>query len=63
MVVTIRHCVILNTFNRQSTKILDNIQSASNFGMHTFSNFEATIQTFLHLAKPDSIVFHLYILF
>ena len=63
MVVTIRHCVILNTFNRQSTKILDNIQSASNFGLHTFSNFDAKIQTFLHQAKPDSIVFHLYILF
>ena len=37
MVVTIQHCIVLNTFNKRSTKItLDHIQSASNFSIHTF---------------------------
>ena len=50
MVLTIQHRIILNTFNRQSTKAkLDNILCASNFRLHMFSNFEATIQIFVRL--------------
>ena len=50
MALTIQHRIILNTFNRQSTKTkLDNILCVSNFRLHMFSNFEATIQTFLRL--------------
>lgn len=64
MVVTIQHHIIWNTFNRQSAKIiLDNIQCTSNFNMNMFSKSDAAIQTFLCLAKSDSLVFHLYILF
>ena len=64
MVVTIQHHIIWNTFNRQSAKIiLDNIQCTSNFNMNMFSKSDAAIQTFLCLAKSDSLAFHLYILF
>ena len=39
MVVTFQHCVIINTFNRQSTKTKqDNILCASNFHVEMFSN-------------------------
>ena len=63
MVVTIQHHIIWNTFNRQSAKIiLDNIQCTSNFNMNMFSKSDAAIQTFICLAKSDSLVFHLYIL-
>ena len=64
MVVTIQRHIIWNTFNGQSAKIiLDNIQCTSNFNMNIFSKSDAAIQTFLCLAKSDSLVFHLYILF
>ena len=67
MLVTIQTCT-LNTFSKQGTKIIQgNIMCVSNFhmdiGSETFSNFDATIQTFVLLAKADSIVFPPYITF
>ena len=58
----IQLCTILNTVKRQFTHTKkDDILCTSNFSMYIFSNSEARIQTFLHLTKPDSIVFHSYI--
>ena len=61
MLVTIQ-TRILNTSSKQGTKIIQgNIMCVSNFhmdiGSETFSNFDATIQTFVLLAKADSIIF------
>ena len=64
MMVTIQHSIILNTFNRQSTKPLqDSILCVSNFHIYMLSNVDATIQAFLCLAKPDPIALHSYITF
>ena len=58
---------ILNTFSTQGTKMMQgNIMCVSNFHVHMFGNvleFDATIQTFIPLAKTDSIVFPPYITF
>ena len=66
MLVTIQ-TRILNTFSKQGTKIIQgNIMCVSNFHMDMFGNvlkFDATIQTFVLLAKADSIVFPPYITF
>lgn len=41
LMVTIQYHIILNTFNRQSTrKIQDNFLCVINFDMHVFSNFD-----------------------
>ena len=62
MLITVQNRIILNTFKRQSAKkFQDNMLRVSNFRMHIFSNSDATIQIFLQLAKPDSIVFYSYI--
>ena len=64
MMVATQHCIILNTFIRQSTKpIQDSILCVSNLHMYIISNFNASIQAFLCRAKPDPRVFHLYITF
>ena len=52
-----------NTFNRQSTKPIQDILCVSNFHMYMLSNVDATIQAFLCRAKPDPIVLHSYITF
>lgn len=61
--ITIQHCIILDTFNRQFTKPKqDSILCVSNFHIYMLSNV-TTIQAFLCLAKPDPIALHSYITF
>lgn len=63
-IITVQHRIMLNTFNRQSTRTVhDNMLCVSNFRLLMFSNFVAAIQTFLRQGELDSIISILTLLF
>ena len=62
LMVTIQYHIILNTFNRQSTrKIQDNFLYARFLKFWHYMWTRLKIRTFLCLAEPDSIFFHWHI--